>query len=164
MWRRSKKTTIQKNEPFLHTARVSQKGRQRFGLASDLGMAFFRPSAVVLKRQKKLIMLRRNRSTFALLGMAFALGACTPPKTDVAAPAPVVKKEEPKVPEPPLEPMPSVMPSDEIPMPDMLTMPTDRDFRATNPILPKTGPEGVIIRPPTDPPSRVKPKPAEGEN
>ncbi|GAA5123748.1 hypothetical protein GCM10023212_22510 [Luteolibacter yonseiensis] len=89
--------------------------------------------------------------------MTFALGACTPPKPEETAPAPVVKKEEPK-PEQPLEPLSPVLPSDDIPMPDMLTMPTDRDFRATNPVLPKTGPDGVIVRPPTDPPSRVKPK------
>lgn len=144
----------------------AKKERPRFGLASGLGMAFFQRSAAVLKRQGKLIMLRRNRSTFTVLGMAFVLGACTPPKADVTAPAPVVKKEEPKVPETPLEPM-LPLPPDDIPMPDnMLAMPTDRDFRATNPILPKTGPEGVIVRPPTDPPSRLKPTPPpveEGE-
>lgn len=132
----------------------------RFGLASGEGIAFLRRSAAALERQVKLTMLHRNPSTFALLGMAFALAACTPPKPEETAPAPVVKKEEPK-PEQPLEPLPPVLPSDDIPMPDMLTMPTEREFRATNPILPKTGPDGVIVRPPTDPPSRVKPKAEE---
>lgn len=149
-----------------HTSTLSRRVKtdgSRFGLASGVGMAFLRQSAAVLKWQGKFIMLRRNRSIFALLGVAFALGGCTPPKPEVVAPAPVEKKE-PKAPEPPVEPLPPVMPSDEIPMPDMLTMPTDRDFRATNPILPKTGPEGVIVRPPTDPPSRVKPKPVEEGN
>jgi len=84
----------------------------------------------------------------------------------VIAEAPVKKKVEPQVealavPELPL----TGLPDDGIRMPEMLNMPSDGEFRATNPALPKTSGEtgAVISRPPTDPPSRVKPKPAGTE-
>jgi hypothetical protein len=46
-------------------------------------------------------------------------------------------------------------------MPDMLALPAEGEFRATNPSLPRSGnePGAVISRPPTDPPLRIKPKP-----
>lgn len=97
-----------------------------------------------------------------LLGGALVLTSCVPPKAIVveaaSAPAPkeVEKAPEPVAPEP-LEPPP--LPNDGLRMPDMLAMPGDDDFRATNPST-KTGEDAgaVISRPPTDPPSRVKPK------
>ncbi len=62
-------------------------------------------------------------------------------------------------------------PSEDVPlpdgirMPDLLAMPTDADFRPTNPAATQAqagGPSGAVIaRPPTDPPSRIKPKASE---
>ncbi|MES2438707.1 MAG: hypothetical protein V4584_06565 [Verrucomicrobiota bacterium] len=106
-------------------------------------------------------MVTSIKPTSVLLGLALALGSCAPPKAAVIAPAPVVKKEPKKEPEPVVsEPLAPALPDDGMPMPDMLAMPSDSDFRATNP---KTGTQSgaVISRPPTDPPSRVKSKPAE---
>lgn len=94
-----------------------------------------------------------------------ALVACVPPKAAVVAPPPVVEKKEKKAPEPvvAMEPAVPELPDDGFRMPDMLELPTDGEFRATNPGSQTTGVEAgaVISRPPTDPPSRVKPKPAE---
>jgi hypothetical protein len=65
----------------------------------------------------------------------------------------------------------AALPSEDVPlpdgirMPDLLAMPTDADFRPTNPAAKRAqagGPSGAVIaRPPTDPPSRVKPKSGE---
>ena len=77
---------------------------------------------------------------------------------------PVAKKEEvATVPTEPEAPIPTT-PDDGIRLPDMLTLPGEGDFRATNPTAPKTSPEAsaVTVRPPTDPPPRPK-KPKEGE-
>lgn len=102
----------------------------------------------------------------ALLGLAMAMASCAPPTAAIVPQTPVAKQEavvpEPTVPEPE---MPAV-PDSEIRIPQtMFNLPKEGDFRATNPLLPKLGPGsgGVIVRPPTDPPSRVKPteKPAE---
>jgi len=99
----------------------------------------------------------------APLGLAMALASCATPKAEVIADAPPAEKKETpvaeaEVPEP-------AMPDDEIRMPSMLNLPTDEEFRASNPLLPKSGSNtsGVVVRPPTEPPSRVKPaeKPTE---
>jgi hypothetical protein len=100
----------------------------------------------------------------APIGFALALGSCAAPKAAVIAEAPVQKKVEPK--EKPIEApeLPLVgMPDDGIRMPDLLGLPGEGEFRATNPSLPKPlGETGAVIsRPPTDPPSRVKPSPTE---
>ncbi|MES2657484.1 MAG: hypothetical protein V4689_02640 [Verrucomicrobiota bacterium] len=109
-------------------------------------------------------MATSNLRTFALLGLAMAVVSCAAPKADVVAEKPVEKKEE-KIPEPVAqEPELPALPSEDAPrLPGMLDLPSDSDFRASNPVLPRTGAGGVAIRPPTDPPSRVKPpeKPAE---
>ncbi len=103
-------------------------------------------------------------TTYALLGLAMALMSCAVPKATVVVPPPatknVGKETEAIVAEPPVP----ALPGDGIRMPpDMLGLPNDGDFQATTPVLPKTAPEAgsVFVRPPTDPPSRVKPKPAE---
>ena len=103
-------------------------------------------------------------TTGVLLGIAMALVSCVPKATVVAQPpAPpkkVVKDLEGTFPEPPV---PS-LPGEEIRMPDgMVDLPSDAEFRATAPIAPRSDPGGgsIFVRPPTDPPSRVKPKPAE---
>lgn len=45
-------------------------------------------------------------------------------------------------------------------MSNMLELPTDGEFRPTNPSLPRSGAAAspVFARPPTDPPSRAKPQ------
>ncbi|MEX1049287.1 MAG: hypothetical protein WED15_07145 [Akkermansiaceae bacterium] len=50
-------------------------------------------------------------------------------------------------------------------MSNMLELPTDGEFRATNPSLPRSGAAAspVFARPPTDPPSRVRPQADEPE-
>lgn len=102
-------------------------------------------------------MVSRMIRTWASLGLAVVLGSCVPPKATIVAVPPVVKKVEKQpeasVPEPDLPPPPD----EEIRIPSMLNLPTEGEFRASNPDLPKPGSSGVIVRPPTDPPSRVKP-------
>ena len=103
----------------------------------------------------------------ALLGLVLVLASCAAPKAIIVAAAPVEKKEEPKVPEP-VAPDPTLpgLPNDGIRGGDtMLALPGDGDFRATNPALskPAGGSGAVVVRPPTDPPSRVKPKAEEPE-
>lgn len=99
-------------------------------------------------------------TTCALLPLSMVLVSCVAPKATVIAPPPVVKSVEIKLPEPaPLEPMLPGIPDDGNRMPDLLTMPGEGEFRSTNPVAPKVvpGAGSVISRPPTDPPSRVKP-------
>jgi hypothetical protein len=106
------------------------------------------------------MMATPNLKTSALLGIALALASCAAPKATVVEQAAVPKTQE-SVPEPVLaESELPALPDDGIRMPDMLGMPGDGDFRSTNPIGVKEA-GAVISRPPTDPPSRVKPKPAE---
>ncbi len=79
--------------------------------------------------------------------------------------APAVKKEAPAVAEVPIPELPPEIelpaaPNNEIRVPGgMMSLPTDSEFRASNPLLPNAGStgSGVFVRPPTDPPSRVKP-------
>lgn len=101
----------------------------------------------------------------ALVVVVLAAVSCVPPKAIVVAPAPTSKTKEGKTTESGTAAVPELptMPDEGIRMPDMLGLPTDLDFQATSPVLPRTGPGtgSVISRPPTDPPSRVKPKPAE---
>lgn len=96
-----------------------------------------------------------------LLGCALLSASCVPPKaTVVEAAAPTQKKIE-KAPEPVAaeEPLMPMNEGDGLRMPgNMLELPSDSDFRPTNPTA-KPGDAGAVIsRPPTDPPSRVKPK------
>jgi len=92
--------------------------------------------------------------------------ACVAPKATLVAEVPVKKKlerkEKPAVAE--VTELPTTgLPDDGIRMPEMLDLPSEGDFRASNPGLSKpTGQGGAVVsRPPTDPPSRVKP-PAAG--
>ena len=99
------------------------------------------------------------KHTFSAL-LLLALASCFPPKAIVVAePSPVVKKQKP--PEPVLaEAALPNMPDDGLRMGNMLELPSDREFRTANPSSVRTGTDAgaVIARPPTDPPSRVKPK------
>ncbi len=97
---------------------------------------------------------------FAPLGMAIALVSCAAPKAKRVQETPVIKAQV-KVPEPILAgPLLPILPDDGIRMPDMLDLPSDGDFRAVNPnrVKPGTDPGTVNSRPPTDPPSRLKPQ------
>ena len=93
---------------------------------------------------------------FGIVGM---LVSCAP-KATIVAEAPAPKKVE-KAPESVAqEPAVPTQEDDGLRLPSMLAMPEAGDFRSTNPTAPKTGSQSgaVISRPPTDPPSRVKPK------
>lgn len=110
----------------------------------------------------KLILKRASVLTTSL-GLGLVVGSCAPPKAIVIEEAPVKNKVvEPKV-EPVAVPELPVtgLPDDGIRMPEMLNMPGEGEFRGINPALPKAPGEAgaVISRPPTDPPSRVKPQP-----
>lgn len=102
-------------------------------------------------------------STGAIVCVVFTLASCAPKATPVEQ-TPTIKKEEKKemTPVPPIEPE-LVLPDDGLRMGDQLAMPKDTDFRATNPTSPRnSGDSGAVIaRPPTDPPSRVKPPTGE---
>ena len=127
-------------------------------------MAFF-PSRWPALGMRGIIMCHWKTITYAVLPLSMVLVSCVAPKATVIAPPPVVKIEEKKLPEPaPVEPMLPGLPDDGNRMPDLLAMPGEGEFRSTNAVVPKTGPEAgaVISRPPTDPPPRVKPKPVDG--
>ena len=104
-------------------------------------------------------MLRRKIHSMALFALSLALASCAAPKPAVVVEKPLEKKQE-KPPES-IAPEPEMpaLPSDDVPrLPGMLDLPSDTAFRPSNPVLPKINSGGVVIRPPTDPPSRVKPK------
>jgi len=105
-------------------------------------------------------MVKRKNTSFALLGVALALGSCAAPKAIIVEEPPVSKKEEKAAKALVSEPEIPALPDDGIRMPDMLGMPSDGDLRSKNPAAAATGSGAVISRPPTDPPSRVKPKDA----
>ena len=97
-----------------------------------------------------------------------ALASCAAPKATVvqevrAEPKQevVAKAPEPKVPEP--EKVAEVPQESGLRMPNMLEMPGDGEFRPLNPPAARAG--AVISRPPTEPPTRVKPTedPASGQ-
>lgn len=90
-----------------------------------------------------------------------SLASCAP-KAAVVEEAPAVKKEDSAVAE---AEVPEVSPELDLPAgPDqeirvpggILNLPTESEFHASNPQL-GSGSSGVVVRPPTDPPSRVKP-------
>jgi PBP1b-binding outer membrane lipoprotein LpoB len=95
-----------------------------------------------------------------VIGMAMAMMSCAAPKATVVAEAPAPKTETAPQPEVPAPTETAPQEDDGLRMPDMLAMPQEGDFRSTNPSAPKTTNQSgaVISRPPTDPPSRVKPK------
>ena len=107
-----------------------------------------------------MIMCYWKSTTYALLPLSMVLVSCAAPKATVIAPPPMVKSVEKKLPEPALvEPMLPQIPDDGNRMPDLLAMPDEDEFRSTSPVTPKLATEAgaVISRPPTEPPSRVKP-------
>ncbi len=103
-------------------------------------------------------MVKLTHTILALL--LLAQFSCVSPKAIVVAPPlPPVKKAKPT--EPVLtQAALSNMPDDGLRMGNMLELPSDREFRTANSSPVKAGTEAgaVIARPPTDPPSRVKPK------
>lgn len=106
-------------------------------------------------------MVKMKFATLARIAPVLALFSCVTPKANIIAP-PEPKQEvvaEATVPEIPA----AAAPDDGMRLPDMFELPGDGEFRATVPTIPQTAADAnaVISRPPTDPPSRPKPK--EGE-
>ena len=113
---------------------------------------------------REFIMANWKITTSALLGISMGLMSCAIPKATVVSPPPVTQKvtkaQETNV----EELLVPTLPGDEIRMPaDMVGLPTDDEFRSTTPVMPRADPGAgsVFVRPPTDPPSRVKSKPTE---
>lgn len=102
-------------------------------------------------------MVKQKHTFLALIGLVLA--SCAAPKAAVVEQAPTPKKQkaapEPIVPEPEL----AAFPDEGLRLPEMLDLPSDRDLRGSKPPASNIGSEAgaVISRPPTDPPSRVKP-------
>ena len=110
-------------------------------------------------------MVKILTASLVRLAPVLALGACAVPKAIVVE-LPKSSTTDPAP--PPAELAQTKLPSqpdDGIRLPDMLGMPGDGEFRATAPNAPKGGPDAsaVISRPPTDPPSRPKPKDKKSE-
>ena len=121
---------------FFTSASLLRAGRQR---------PFFRAKAMQLGIIKT---VKLNRTLATLGGMA--LVSCAAPKA-VVIEAPAVPKKVVKAPQPVVEaPVPTPIVNEGLRMPDMLAMPTESEFRATNPTVPKLGNEAgaVIARPP----------------
>ena len=129
-------------------------------LRGDVQTAFLRHRAAAsILREFNMVISKITIS--ALLGFAMALVSCATPKATAVAQPPALKKVT-KEPEATFSeaPVPS-LPGDEIRMPPgMVGLPNESEFHATTPVAPP-GSGAVFVRPPTDPPSRVKPKPAE---
>lgn len=105
-------------------------------------------------------MVKTKFATLSRIAPALALFSCAAPKAIVIEKAPEPKKEVAAAPTE-QEPQVPALPDDGLRMsPNILSLPGDAEFRATTPVAPKPadGGSGVIVRPPTDPPSRPKPK------
>lgn len=93
----------------------------------------------------------------ALFGLA--LVSCVPPKATPVTDVPVrVQKKTDESAVTPVPDLPAAAQTDDLRMPDLLRLPSDEDFRSAGPSKTSTDSGAVIARPPTDPPSRVKPK------
>jgi hypothetical protein len=104
-------------------------------------------------------MVKLKPATLVWIAPALALFSCAAPKAVIVEAAPAPKKE--KTEEPAVADLPPANSDDDgIRLPEMLDLPGEGEFRATTPIAPKAPGEAgaVISRPPTDPPSRPKPK------
>ncbi len=140
---------------FTHASTLRQKAQR----------ALFRLSGI-FAAMNFLMIYSRTLFRATLVGAVLALASCSAPKVAVPEKAPVPKEKVAENPEANLpEDTPTPLPDDGLRMGNMLALPTDGDFRTTNPNLVRpanpTGP--VIARPPTDPPSRVKPTPTDAE-
>jgi len=102
-----------------------------------------------------------NIQQLVILAAALTVVSCRVPKASAPEKPPIPKQESPK---PPALALPTggivPLPNDGIRMGDMLDLPTEGDFRS---IVPKQSPGPVVARPPTEPPSRVKPTPPQPE-
>jgi hypothetical protein len=101
-------------------------------------------------------------SLIVWIPLSMALCSCAAPKATVVEESAAPVKSEPEVMATAAAPMPASE-DDGIRLPDMLTLPDDGEFRAGVPSQPVAGGSAgaVIARPPTDPPSRPKPKDGE---
>ena len=106
-------------------------------------------------------MVKMKFASLARIAPVLAVLSCAPHKAVVVAATPATQKKQASA-DPPLS-LPD-LPDDGIRLPDMLAMPGDTEFRATRPNTSKVGPDGAVVaRPPTDPPSRPKPKDQDSE-
>ena len=103
-------------------------------------------------------MTKTNLVTLARLAPVMALFSCAAPKATVVE-LPAQPKKEVAAVEPEIsEPAAPSLANDGIRLPDMMTLPKDDEFRATNPgqSSPTADSGAVIARPPLEPPSRPK--------
>jgi hypothetical protein len=107
-------------------------------------------------------MVKTSIVQLARFAPAIAMLSCAAPKATVVDQPAAPKKDEPAPTDVPVPVLPD-QPNDGIRIPDMLGMPGDNEFRATNTSAPKPTPEpgAVIARPPLEPPSRPKSKDKE---
>ena len=126
----------------------------------ELAQTAFLRRGAMLREMRRSNMGMMTYKACGVIGMAVAMMSCAAPKATVVAEVPVEKKQKAPEPEVPVTAEPTLPVDDGLRMPDMLAMPQEGEFRPTNPTAPKTGTQSgaVISRPPTDPPSRVKPK------
>jgi hypothetical protein len=109
-------------------------------------------------------------TTFAIFGLTWIMASCAATQNAAETAETPAPKAETKT-EPELE-IAAPDPTIELPRPEegfrmsgILDLPTDREFRSSGSALgqPRSPASPVISRPPTDPPSRIKPNPAASE-
>jgi hypothetical protein len=107
-------------------------------------------------------MVTTKLAILARLSPVFVLWSCAAPKAIVVEEAPTRTTRRAAADSGFSDANLPPLPDDGIRLPDMLAMPSDREFRATTP-KGHLDAGAVIARPPTDPPSRPKPKEAGTE-
>jgi hypothetical protein len=107
-------------------------------------------------------MVKTKLVILARLSLVFALCSCAAPKAIIVELVPARSTRRTAADSGFSEANLPPLPDDGIRLPDMLAMPGDGEFRATTP-KGRTDAGAVIARPPTDPPSRPKPKEAGTE-
>ena len=103
--------------------------------------------------------------TITACAASAALWSCAPRKAIIVEAAPVTPKTEaPLAANVPAEPGDLPPPDDGIRLPDMLGMPAESEFKTSSHGTKPSEGGAVVARPPTDPPSRPKPKPPESKD
>lgn len=107
-------------------------------------------------------MVKPRLSFLPQIFAALVICSCVPPKAVVVQEAPKTKAPEPVAAT--TEPAPPPPTDDGILLPpDILSMPSDDEFKAALPTATLTNqvPGSINVRPPTEPPPRPKPKTGE---